>query len=304
MIKLAILGSENSHCWSFASVLAPLDGNKIYKDIELLGVYGEPGEPGVTEGNEQIAKMSACRSFAEDKDAFLEEADAVMVTARNGGKHLKYAESYIKKGIPVWIDKPTTCSVGEAVEMLRLAEKHGAVLSGGSSLEFHSAVKKYAELAKEKREEITGAHITAPVSMDNPYGGFWFYTQHLAAMIIKIFGTEIRAVRAVKTDKGVNAVYEYDNFSVSAFYGAGYSITLYTGAYDAEAEAFGLPGDYFMPELDAFYKVIKTGKPDKTKREYIAPVCVLEATVKSYESGQRVEIIYPDIACEGSSAIK
>ena len=43
MIKIAILGSENSHAWHFASVLAPIDGNKKYPDIELIGVYGEPG---------------------------------------------------------------------------------------------------------------------------------------------------------------------------------------------------------------------------------------------------------------------
>lgn len=293
MIKLAILGTENSHCWHFASVLAPKDGNKLYDDVELIGVYGEPGEPGVNEGNEAIAQRSTCAVFADDKDAFLEDADAIMVTARDGGKHLKYAENYIKKGIPVWFDKPITRSVKEIQRLIELADKHGAILSGGSSLEFSSEVKKYAEIANEKQGKILGAHITAPVNMDNPYGGFWFYTQHLVAMITTIFGMDIKSVRAIKTKNGVNALYHYDSFTVSAFYGAGYSITLYTGGFSADSKAFDLPEDFYMPELETFYNVIKSGKPDKTKRDYIAPVYILEATIESYENDKEVRIDIP-----------
>ena len=293
MIKVAILGSENSHCAHFASVLAPKNGNKMYDDVELIGVYGEPGEPGVTEGNEAVAKVSTCEAFADDKDAFLEEADAVMVTARDGGKHLKYAENYIKKGIPVWIDKPITRSVSEAMDLIKLSERYGAVLSGGSSLEFHSSIKKFADFAKEKKNGILGAHITAPVNMDNPYGGFWFYTQHLVAMMTTIFGTGMKSVRALKTDNGVHAIYDYDKFAVSAFFGAGYSVTLYTGGSSSISESFDLPNDFYMPEIETFYSVIKTGKPDKTKREYIAPICILEATVESYENNKEVVIDIP-----------
>lgn len=295
MIKLAILGSENSHCWYFASVLAPIDGKKLYDDIELIGVYGEPGEAGVEHGNDSVAKMSACTVFADDKDAFLEEADAVMITARDGAKHLKYAENYIKKGIPVWIDKPITRSVSEVLELVEMAKAHGAVLSGGSSLEFNESVNKFARIARENKSEILGAHITAPVNMDNPYGGFWFYTQHLVAMITTIFGTDIKSVRAVRTQNGVQALYHYDSFTVSAFYGAGYSVTLYTGGFSSMSEAFELPKDFYMPELETFYNVIKTGKPDKTARDYIAPVCILEATVESYESSREVTIDIPSI---------
>lgn len=293
MIKIAILGSENSHCWHFASVLAPIDGNKRYKDVELVGVYGELGESGVKDGNEAIAKRSRCTVFADDKDAFLEEADAVMVTARDGAKHLKYAENYIKKGIPVWIDKPITRSVKEALELVELADKYGAVLSGGSSLEFNSSVKKYAEIVKEKKTEILGAHVTAPVNMDNPYGGFWFYTQHLVAMITTIFGMDIKSVRAIKTANGVQALYHYDSFTVSAFYGAGYSITIYTGGFSSDCESFDLPQDFYMPELETFYNVIKSGKPDKNRREYIAPVYILEATIESYEKNKEIVIDIP-----------
>ena len=129
--------------------------------------------------------MSSCSCFTNDKDAFLEDADAVMITARDGAKHLKLAESYIKKGIPVWIDKPITRNTDEVLQLVEMAQEYGAVLSGGSSLEFDPHVLKYAQIIGDC-QSVQGGHITAPANMDNPYGGFWFYTQHLVAMITTI----------------------------------------------------------------------------------------------------------------------
>ena len=53
--------------------------------------------------------------------------------------------------------------------------------------------------------------------------------------------------------------------------------------------------DFFLPEIETFYNVIKSGKPDKTKRDYIAPVYIIEATIKSYEKNKEVDIDIPFI---------
>lgn len=295
MIKIAILGSENSHCAAFASVLAPKSGEKIFPDLELIGVYGDPNEVGVPEGNEAVAKKSTCTVFAQDKDAFLAEADAVMVTARNGANHYKYAENYIKKGIPVWIDKPITNSTEEVNTMVRQAQVYGAVLSGGSSLEYAEGIDELAAAVKEAGENLAGGHVSAPVNLDNPYGGFWFYTQHLVGMMTRVFGCDVRAVQALKTQTGVHAVYDYGTFTVSAYYGGGYSVSVYTNGYAAQARTMTLGADFFMPELRTFYEVIKTGKPDKTVKEYIAPVYILEATIAAYEENRKVCIEIPEV---------
>ena len=107
-MKIAILGIENSHSRCFAPVLAPKEGKKIFEDVELIGVYGDPNEDGYTEGVADLEKKSTCPAFSDDYNCFLDEADAIMVTARHGANHFKYAKSYIEKGIPVWIDKPFT----------------------------------------------------------------------------------------------------------------------------------------------------------------------------------------------------
>ena len=79
MKKIAILGSENSHCWLFTSVLSPIEAEKRYPDIELVGIYGEKGKVGVNISMEEIPKMSKCTNFTHDKDAFLDRVDADMI---------------------------------------------------------------------------------------------------------------------------------------------------------------------------------------------------------------------------------
>ncbi|MBR2973166.1 MAG: Gfo/Idh/MocA family oxidoreductase [Clostridia bacterium] len=295
MIKLAILGIENSHSYLFSSVVSPKEGPKMFDDLEVIGVYGDQSIPAYQESKEELLTRSTVSVFADDKDAFLDEADAVMVTACDGANHLKYAENYIKKGIPVWIDKPITRSVEDAVKMVELADKYGAVLSGGSSLEFNPIVERFAKRYKECVENdivIFGGNITAPVNFDNTYGGFWFYTQHLVGMMTTVFGVDVKSVRAMKHPGGVYALYQYEKFAVTAFYGAGYSVSLYTGQ-GSEAEGFGLHKGFHIPEIKTFYEVIKTGKSDKTAREFVAPVYILDATIRAYETNKEVTIDIP-----------
>ena len=89
---------------------------------------------------------------------------------------------------------------------------------------------------------------------------------------------------------GVHAVYNYENYSVSAFFGAGYSVTVYTGGYSSVSESFDIPTDYYLPELKAFYNVLKTKKADKTKRQVAAPVYILDATIRAYTENREIII--------------
>ena len=295
MIKIAILGFENSHSWLFASYLAPKDGKKNFEDVELLGIYGDPNEDGFDEAKKQIGNFSDCKIYTDDYNRFLDEADAIMVTARHGNNHLKYARKYVEKGIPVWIDKPITCSIDEVVELVELAKKHKCVLSGGSSLEHHDGVKAMANKVINSEKDIIGGHVSAPVNMVNPYGDFWFYTQHLVGIMTTIFGIDVKSVKAFEEPNGVHAVYDYGKFTVSAHYGGGYTATVYTDAFSAITDTFVLGEDFYKPEVDVFYEVIKTGKPDKTTKEYIAPVYIIDATIKAYKENKEIVIDIPDM---------
>ena len=170
-----------------------------------------------------------------------------------------------------------------------------APVCGGSSLVHTDAIRSLSAYAKENRSSIIGGHVTAPVSMENDYGGFWFYSQHLIQMMTEVFGTDVISVTAQKESQGVRAVYRYAQFCVTAFFGTGYTISLYRGGYDAVSATITLGEDYFLPELHAFYKMVKTGRIADRLQDLIAPVFLIDATITAYEKNREVYVHIPNV---------
>lgn len=275
MYKIAILGSENSHSWGFASLIAQ---NK-YPELELCGVYGDE------EGNAAIRDRSGFDCFMKDYNDLVGKVDAIMVTARHGANHLKYAKEYIETGIPVWMDKPITASVDDAKEFVRLCSEHGNPVCGGSML---GLVQDTLDMraAFEACEQVSGGAVSAPVNMVNPYGNFWFYSTHLVQILLSVFGYDVRSVSALRSPKGVSAVYRYDRFDVTAVFGADYSATVYTDKKVIH-RAIRLD-DGIEREMDEFMELLKTGKRRQTFTQLTKPVFVIDATIRSFENGGKI----------------
>ena len=278
MYKIAILGSENSHCAGFASVLAPREGEKRFPDIELVGVAGDEAS------NKAITDKYDVSLASEDAAAFAGAVDAVMITARHGGRHLPFALPYIREGAKLWVDKPITASVGDARELVRLAHEKKLLLCGGSSLAGAEGTVRMKDLVREKGKAVTGGHVTAPVNLVNDYGNFWFYSQHLVQMVTEVFGQNIVSVEAKRKGEGVPAVFHYPDFDVTAYFGTGYSITVYLGGYGAACEKIDLGGEYFMPELSEFAEMLRHGTVCQTPEELVYPVFIIDALIRSMEA--------------------
>jgi len=293
-LKVAILGTENSHAWCFSSTLLGKDGSKYFPELDLIGVYGDKNTEDGKLGNEKVAEGSNCPHFADHYNDYLEEAEAILVTARDGKNHLKYAYEYLKKGIPVWLDKPVVGSVEDAEELVKLVKEYGSPICGGSSLAFTDEIVEAAEYVKNHKDEVLGGHIISPIQPDSEYGGFWFYGQHLVQMVTAVFGTDIKRVKAERIGDSVQITYYYDNYVVTAFGGSGFGITVYNNANECNAKSIQLGSDFFMPELKEFYHMTQTGKGVEDLREFLAPVYIIDATVRAYEENKTVEVKLPN----------
>lgn len=67
-------------------------------------------------------------------EGLAQKVDAALILDKNGARHLALAEPFLKRGLPVFIDKPFAETVEDADEILRLADKHGTAVFGGSAL--------------------------------------------------------------------------------------------------------------------------------------------------------------------------
>ncbi len=282
MIRLGIIGSENSHANAFASYFTNAE---LYPDIKAVGVAGD-----YPESNEKLAKQFGLKVYDDFLD-MLGEVDAVAVTSRDGSTHAKFARPFIEAGIPTFVDKPFCSNGEEAEKLLSLAKAKNVPVLGGSGLKLVTDVRLLANAAKLYREQLSTAVLSAPLNMNNEWGGFYFYSAHLVEMCLTIFGYDPIEVTAIRGKDSVSAIVKYQDFNVSLLFVQGgiYYYGQFFHANQKYAKDVDI-GFFLEDESKAFAEMLRTGKMPFSYEQLAKPVHFLNAIYESYTTGKTVKI--------------
>lgn len=278
MKKIVMLGCENSHVDTFLTIMK--NNPDKYRDIEVIGVYSEE-----TEAMERVCAtfgVPAMKTF----DGAVGIADGVVITARHGGKHYPYARPYLATGVPMFIDKPITVDEEEAIRFMGECREAGVKITGGSCCKYAAEISDMK--TKITHDELRGGLVRAPINMDNPYGGFFFYSQHLVEMLGELFGLYPRSVKAQRADKTVTVSFRYESYDVFGLYtelSNHYFVSVALNGQTLASDAT-IGTDCFTRELDEFCALLRGGEQTVTYDDFIAPVFTLNAIHRSLESGQ------------------
>lgn len=287
MYKVAILGCENSHANNFLRAVLK---DKIVSDVEFAGVYSN--EPGAAKKLNAEFSVPVVDSY----DAFVGRVDGVIITARHGDNHYKYAKPYLKSGIPMFIDKPITCSEEDARKFMDDLKTHKVPVSGGSVCVLDDYIQELKQVVANKTYgEVFGGYLRAPVIMDSPYGGFFFYAQHLAQVMMEIFGCYPKSVRAYPDGKSIHCIVRYDEYTVNITYTSGSSV--YYASISCADAVIGSAYDFsgcFEKEFFEFYRLLRGEPQNQSYEDFFAPVYVLNAIYRSIESGREEKVHYFD----------
>ena len=288
MKKIVILGCENSHADAFLKCIAE---KEEFSHIEVIGIYSNDPEAAKKLHDQFGAPIMASYDEAVGK------VDGVVITARHGDHHYQYAKPYLDSGVPMFIDKPITCTEADAAAFKSVLKEKGIKVTGGSSLRHAFGVQslKMAEHLQTGGKTVGGI-FRAPLSIDNPYGGFFFYSQHLIEMVLEVFGRVPKSVQVTdRTDKTVTLQLHYEDFSVTGHY------TIGSGAYyaarfavnDTQGNVIPSQGaQWYYAEFKAFVDLVDGGEMDLSYDELFAAVYILNAINRSMESGKVETINY------------
>lgn len=279
MKKIAILGCENSHANAFLNFIK---GNEEFKDIEVVGVYSD--EQAAADALNEKYGVPVLSDYADA----VGQIDGLIITARHGDNHYKYAKPYIESGIPMFIDKPITVTETDAVDFMRNLKERGIRISGGSSLKQDTFVR---QLKQEALDKVGGAtlsgYVRAPYQSENAYGGFFFYSQHMVEMVCEIFGRFPKTVTAKQNGNQIHVLFHYEEYDCVGLLCD--RNNYYYAARMAEKSANGATvtfGDWYYREFSEFYDLLSGEEQQISYEEFISPVFIMNAIVRSLESGK------------------
>lgn len=278
MYRIGIIGSENSHAMAFSKIF---NVENAYPDVRVVAVCGDWPEE-----SEKVKAECGVDFVAERPADMLGRVDAVMVTARHGGKHAEFARPFLEAGLPAFIDKPFCVDPAEAVALAKLARDKKVPLVGGSSTKDVYDVLTLQNLVRTTG--CLGGMVNAPLNMENPYGGFFFYSSHLAEIMLTVFGYGPESVDACEAGGSVTAAAHYDGFDVTNHFISGtgyYSAAVFTKARPVLREIdISL---CYRHECEAFARMLRTGEMNHSYEELVYPVFYLNAVHEAYKSGVR-----------------
>ena len=284
MLKIGIIGTENSHAMAFSKIINlpdPVTGTLAYPDARVVGVYGPD-----LDSAHMVAEKAKVDFIADSPSDFFGKVDAMIITCRRGSVHSQYTRPFIKAGMPVFLDKPITADYAQAQELIALAKEKNSLLCGGSGCKLAYDVltlKDHADSCKEAGKFISGV-INFPDYPDSEYDGFYFYASHLTEMELTIFGYDPVSVIASEKNNMVTAILRYPSFDIALQYtphAAANSCTIYSQErnYTREIDISRI----YNHEVAEFIKMIQTGTPPQSYEDLIKPVAVIQAVIRSLE---------------------
>jgi predicted dehydrogenase len=277
MIKIGMIGSDNSHALAF-SKLANID--RVLGDrCRVVGIWGAEADR-----TQEVAREGGIETIVENPADLLDAVDLAVVVDRHGDLHAGHALPFLERGIPVCVDKPFAIDMDDCRRMLSTAQESGAALTSFSALRYAPATDLLAAEI-DQIGEIKAAHFAGPCDFESPYGGPFFYATHVVEVSLRLVGEDIATVAAKRNGKSVVVTVTWENGAIGT-----YSL-LGDAAYHFHATLFGskgmvaqelLGGDSAYAEaLNRMVQMAETGEPPLTADQLLLPITIIHAIQSS-----------------------
>jgi predicted dehydrogenase len=266
-MRIGLAGVDGSHAEDF---LRHFNSEGRHHDIAVTAFWG-----GTESRTAELLALAPNLLAADSLDRLIADVDAVIVGDRHGDLHLPHALPAIAARKPVFVDKPFTCNVNDAIALIDAADRAGTPLLSGSALRWQ------AETARLKARltyldgpfAISGYGTWYP---DSEYGGAIFYAIHTLELMQELVGMEWSDLR-VEAGEHPTIRYEAGRASVTLqLHPLGPSGS---SAFGASVKApqlscdtpIPLPDDYMAPVTDRIAAMLRSGQ-GMDRETLLAPI--------------------------------
>jgi predicted dehydrogenase len=268
--RVGIIGLDTSHSVEYTKVLNATDAPPEFGGYKIVAAYPQ-GSLDIESSTSRIPGYIAevkkrGVEIVESIPVLMEKVDVVLLETNDGRRHLEQAIPVLKAGKTMFIDKPISASLADAIVIFDLAKHYKVPVFSSSSLRFMASAQ---EVANGKIGKVLGADAYSPCAIEKTHPDFFWYGIHGVELLYTVMGTGCKSLVRVHTEGTDVAVGTWEDGRIGTFRGTRTGKHLYGGtAYGEKGNSVLGPLVGYNPLLDEIIKFFQTGqvpvKPEDT----------------------------------------
>jgi predicted dehydrogenase len=190
-IKVGLIGLDTSHAVAFTQLLNDPSRPDHVPGARVVAAFKQ-GSPEIEASATRIDKFTAELrdtwkvELVDSIEELVRRVDAVMLESVDGRAHLAQARAVLAARKPLFVDKPFTASVKDAVALAKLAREHGTPIFSSSSLRFTDDVQG---VKRDPRvQQVQGAITWGPATLEAHHPDLFWYGIHAVEMLYTFMG--------------------------------------------------------------------------------------------------------------------
>jgi len=285
-MKIGIIGSDNSHANTFSKTVN-IDNPPDLADVQISHIWGiDPAETADKVSNGKIPNV------ATNPTDMIGQIDAAILVLRHGGLHRQYAKPFLRAQVPIFVDKPLSCSTRDARVILELADKYKVPVTSFSTVRYDSAIQNLKNDLPNFGSVTTGDVASVITPSSSEYGGMIFYGIHATELMLELFGHGVERIYATNQNDNTIAIASWPHCVVTMHF-MGQSSYLFSVTIHGKKKSIyqnADAGDYFVQGLKRIIDMFRTKKSNLSNAELFEPVAIHEAIEKSLHENREVTV--------------
>jgi len=281
--RIGMIGLDTSHCIAFTKEFNNPNADPALHGYQVVAAYPE-GSTEIESSYSRIPRYTKeIKTYGvkivESIDALLKEADVVLLETNDGRLHLEQALPVLEAGKILFIDKPMTASLSDAMIIFEKARDHQVPVFSSSSLRYLENAQK---AARGEIGMMVGASTYSPCKLEPTHPDLFWYGIHGVEILYTVMGTGCKKVSRVHTDETDVVTGIWEDGRVGTFRGTRTGKSGYGGTAFGEEGIMELgPYSGYKPLLIEIAKFFQTGKVPIKANETLEILAFMEAADES-----------------------
>ena len=290
--RIGIIGLDTSHSVAFTKALNSGD-NSSFNGYKVVAAYPK-GSNDIASSVDRIpGYITEVQKYGVEISGSIEKmltkVDFVLLETNDGRLHLQQAMAVFKAGKRMFIDKPITASLADAIAIFNVSKKYNIPVFSSSSLRYITGMD---EVLSGTIGKVTGAQTFSPAKLEKTHPDLFWYGIHGVETLFTAMGTGCKSVVRISDADTDMVVGNWADGRIGTFRGIRKGKEDYGGTVFGE-KGIKVLGPYagYNPLLEQIIRFFDTGQVPVKPEETLEILAFMEAAdISKAKGGKPVSI--------------